>query len=140
MRIVGQVFSVLSHTIVGGLCFLVAYIAAIFYFMSLVYPGQDCPGAIDRPLSINAAGDQVRMKDQTCGLIPRVETVSLYIRKSDGGKDGPFLSYTPDGATPHVVWTSNDRISVELSSARAIREMGMLEGMFIDYKIKRVMP
>jgi hypothetical protein len=121
------------------LVFLIAYIAAIFYFMSLVYPRQDCPGVVDRPLAVNAAGEQVRMKAQACGMFPRVRTVSLYLIDKDADK-WTFLSYAPDGATPHVVWTANDRISVELPSACMVRRMGRLKGTSVDYDIKRVMP
>lgn len=120
--------------------FLVAYLSAIIYFMSLVYPERDCPGTLDTPIAVNAEGDQIHMKSQACGFIPRVKTVSLYVRGTGGGKYGPFLVYMPDSAVPHVVWTTQHGIAVDLASARNILQIGTLDRFAVDYDIGQVRP
>lgn len=140
MRIARQILSICSHAVLGGVIFLAAYILAVLYFMFLVYPTQDCPGAIDNSIAVNTEGDQVRMKSQTCGIIPRAKTVSLYVRGKDGRKYGPFFVYVPDGAIPHVMWTAQHEISVSLASASNIRQVGTLSDFAVDYDIRQVKP
>jgi hypothetical protein len=140
LRIVKQILSICSHAILGGVFFLVAYLSAIIYFMSLVHPERECPGALDTPIAVNAEGDQIQMKSQACGFIPSVKTVSLYVRGKDGRKYGPFFAYMPDSAVPHVAWTAQHRIAVELASARNILHIGILGDFAVDYDIGQVRP
>jgi hypothetical protein len=140
LRYFKQILSILSHGILGIVVFFIANFSASFYLSSLLDPVQDCPG-IDVPVAVNGQGDQVRMRAQTCGSIVRVKSMLLYIRTVAAKKRGPFLSYTPDGAVPRVAWTSQNRISVDLSSAHAIGHIsGAIDDTVIDYRITRVLP
>jgi hypothetical protein len=140
LRYLKPALSILSHGVLGVVVFFIANFAAQVYFSSLLDPIQNCPG-IDKPLTVNANGDQVRMKAQTCGSIPRVKSVLLYIRTAAGKKRGPFLSYTPDGADAHVVWAAQNRVSVDLPSAHAVGDIrGRIDDTVIDYHIERVLP
>lgn len=140
MRYLRPALSILSHGILGIVVLLTANFSASIYFSSLLDPIQNCPGP-DIPVAVNAIGDQVRMKTQTCGSIMRVKSVLLYIRTAAGRRRGPFLSYTPDGSTVHVRWTAPKRISVDIPRAHAIGWIvSRIDNTAIDYDVKRVMP